>query len=56
VRKLRDGDAALRRGLSFKVMTGNVLTWTPPLVITDEHLSMALAILDESLMEVEQTR
>jgi 4-aminobutyrate aminotransferase len=45
--------AALRRGLSFKVMTGNVLTLTPPLVVTEQHLQTALAILDESLAEVE---
>jgi 4-aminobutyrate aminotransferase len=47
--------AALRRGLNFKVMTGNVLTLTPPLVITEEHLQIALSILDESLTEVEQS-
>jgi 4-aminobutyrate aminotransferase len=47
--------AALRRGLNFKVMTGNVLTLTPPLVITEEHLQTALLILDESLSEVEQS-
>jgi 4-aminobutyrate aminotransferase len=46
--------AALRRGLNFKVMSGNVLVWTPPLVITDEHVQLALSILDESLTEVEQ--
>jgi 4-aminobutyrate aminotransferase len=48
--------AALRRGLSFKVMAGNVLTLTPPLIITEEHLRSALAILDESLAEIEQSQ
>jgi 4-aminobutyrate aminotransferase len=47
--------AALRRGLSFKVMAGNVLTLTPPLIVNEEHLQTALAILDESLAEVENT-
>ncbi len=47
---------ALRRGLSFKVMLGNVLTLTPPLIINDDHLQKALAILDEALTEVEAAR
>jgi 4-aminobutyrate aminotransferase len=47
--------AALRRGLSFKIMGGNVLTLTPPLIVAEEHLQSALAILDESLAEVERT-
>lgn len=46
---------ALRRGLSFKVMAGNVLTFTPPLIVTEEQMQTALAILDESLAEVEQS-
>ena len=46
--------ASLRRGLSFKVMSGNVLTLTPPLVITEGHIEQALTILDEALAEVEQ--
>jgi 4-aminobutyrate aminotransferase len=45
--------AALDRGLSFKVTRGNVLTLAPPLTITVSELDRALAILDESLAEVE---
>lgn len=45
--------AALSRGLSFKVTMGNILTLTPPLVITREEMDRALDIIDESLTEVE---
>ena len=48
--------AALSRGLSFKVMLGNVLTLTPPLVITKEHLEQAINILDDALTEVEASQ
>ncbi len=44
----------LERGLSFKVSAGNVLTLTPPLVISQEDLSRALGIVDESLAAVER--
>ena len=39
----------LRRGLSFKVSAGRVLTLTPPLTITAEQLGEALAILKQSI-------
>jgi 4-aminobutyrate aminotransferase len=45
--------ASLRRGLSFKVSSGNVLTLTPPLTITQEELDRALDILDAALEEQE---
>jgi 4-aminobutyrate aminotransferase len=45
--------AALRRGLSFKVTMGNILTLTPALTITDPEMDQALDILDASLAEVE---
>ena len=45
--------AALRRGLSFKVTMGNLLTLTPALTITDAEMAQALAILDAALTEVE---
>lgn len=45
--------AALSRGLSFKVTMGNILTLTPPLVITREEIDRALDIIDECLTEVE---
>jgi len=43
--------AALSRGLSFKVTLGNMLTLTPPLVITRDELDRALEILDACLLE-----
>lgn len=46
--------AALRRGLNFKLTRGNMLTLTPPISLTEDELSRAISILDESLTEVEQ--
>lgn len=40
---------ALRRGLSFKLTMGSILTLTPPLNITDEEMDLALGILEECL-------
>lgn len=48
--------ASLRRGLSFKVSGGNVLTLTPPLTITETELEQAVAILEASIIEVESER
>ncbi len=45
---------ALDRGLSFKVTMGNVLTLSPPLVITEAELDRALDILEASLAAVER--
>jgi len=42
----------LRRGLSFKVSCGNVVTLTPSLMITEDELDQAVAILNESLTVV----
>ena len=42
----------LRRGLSFKVSCGNVITLTPSLVITEDEMNQAVSILDESLTAV----
>ena len=47
--------AALSRGLSFKVTMGNMLTLTPPLVITTAEMEQALCILDQALTEVEDS-
>lgn len=44
--------AALDRGLSFKLTMGNILTLTPPLVITRDELDRAMDILDACLNEV----
>jgi 4-aminobutyrate aminotransferase len=42
---------ALSRGLSFKTTMGNVLTLTPPLIITHAQMDRALDILDACLAE-----
>jgi 4-aminobutyrate aminotransferase len=39
----------LDAGLSFKTTMGNVLTLTPPLIITEAEMMQALAILDEAI-------
>lgn len=44
---------ALDKGLSFKVTMGNILTLTPPLVITEEQMNQAIDIIDECLGEVD---
>ncbi|MGE5255638.1 MAG: aspartate aminotransferase family protein [Hyphomicrobiales bacterium] len=46
--------AALSRGLSFKTTMGNILTLTPALTITREEMDRALAIIEESIAEVEK--
>ncbi len=42
---------ALSRGLSFKTTMGNVLTLTPPLIITQAQMDGALDILDQCLAD-----
>ena len=44
---------ALEKGLSFKTTMGNVLTLTPPLVITEAEMSRALDVLDGCLRDVD---
>lgn len=39
------------RGLSFKITMGNILTLTPPLVLTDEQAGQVLAILENALVD-----
>jgi 4-aminobutyrate aminotransferase len=41
----------LERGLSFKTTMGNVLTFTPPLVLTTAQLDEAMDIVAASLAE-----
>jgi 4-aminobutyrate aminotransferase len=48
--------ACLRRGLSFKVSGGNVLTLTPPLTIAEAELGQAMDILEASIAEAESER
>jgi 4-aminobutyrate aminotransferase len=43
---------ALEKGLSFKTTMGNVLTLTPPLVITGTEMNQALDILDACIGDV----
>jgi 4-aminobutyrate aminotransferase len=43
---------ALETGLGFKVTLGNVLTLTPPLVISEADLDRALGILEGCIAEV----
>jgi 4-aminobutyrate aminotransferase len=43
---------ALDKGLSFKTTFGNVLTLTPPLVVTEAEMARALDIIEECLDEV----
>jgi 4-aminobutyrate aminotransferase len=47
--------ASLEKGLSFKVMNGNVLTLTPPLILQTDELQRALEILNASLEIAEAT-
>jgi 4-aminobutyrate aminotransferase len=39
------------KGLSFKTTFGNVLTWTPPLTLTEREMDRAIDILDAALAE-----
>jgi 4-aminobutyrate aminotransferase len=45
--------SALSMGLSFKTTMGNILTLSPPLIITRDEMDQALLILDRALSEVE---
>jgi len=42
---------ALSRGLSFKTTLGNVLTLTPPLIVTEAQMDEALDLLEQCLAE-----
>ena len=43
----------LEKGLSFKTIEGNIITWRPSLAITKEEMDSALVILDKAIGEVE---
>jgi 4-aminobutyrate aminotransferase len=53
-----EADAVLYRclegGLSFKTTLGNVLTLTPPLIVTEGEIDQALTILDDALGATER--
>jgi len=51
-RYCRDGQGNRFRNATFR-FSGSVLRIQPPLVITKEELDCALAVIDESLTEVE---
>lgn len=46
----------LRKGVSFKVSSGSILTLTPPLVITLKELTMALDLIEEAFKEEKNGR
>ncbi len=39
------------KGLSFKITMGNTLTFTPPLILSEQQLNDALCIIEESIYE-----
>lgn len=47
--------AALRRGLNFKVSKGTVLTFAPPLTITEVELDQAWTMLEGAIQDVSVT-
>jgi 4-aminobutyrate aminotransferase len=44
---------SLTRGLSFKLTMGNIIALTPALTITKDEMDQALAIIEESINQVE---
>ncbi len=44
----------LGKGLSFKITMGNVLTLSPPLIITREQIDLSLQILDQCIADAEE--
>ena len=43
---------SLNNGVSFKVSQGNVIQLSPPLIITRDQLTEALAIFEEAIAKV----
>lgn len=43
--------SSLEEGLSFKVSSGNCITWHPPLVISKEELEMAFDIFEKAIIK-----
>ncbi len=41
----------LDKGLSFKISMGNTLTFTPPLILTEEQLDFALTVVEDAITE-----
>ena len=44
----------LSKGLSFKITMGNVLTLSPPLIITRKQIDLSLQIIDQCIAEAEK--
>ena len=44
----------LGKGLSFKITMGNVLTLSPPLIITRNQIDLSLQIIDQCIAEAEK--
>lgn len=47
--------ACLEEGVSFKVSSGNVLTLTPPLVISDAQMERALDVIERAIRRAART-
>jgi 4-aminobutyrate aminotransferase len=45
---------ALDAGLSFKTTMGNVLTLTPPLIVTEEQMMLALGMIEDAVTAIER--
>jgi 4-aminobutyrate aminotransferase len=45
---------ALDEGLSFKTTMGNVLTLTPPLIVTEDQMMRALDVIEGAITEIER--
>jgi 4-aminobutyrate aminotransferase len=46
---------SLEKGLSFKVSMGNILTLTPPLIISDPEMNRAFDIIEECLASIKNS-
>jgi 4-aminobutyrate aminotransferase len=45
----------LERGLSFKITMGSMLTLSPPLIISEQEMDRALAILEDAIAQASAT-
>ena len=47
---------SLDKGLSFKISMGNVLTFTPPLILTKSQMDFAIDTISECLQDAENNQ